>query len=155
MRRKDRQISDREAILRVMEGCDVCRVAFHGENYPYVVPMNFGMKAEGEDITLYFHCAQSGEKLERMDKDPRVAFEMDRGHRLVTEEESMNCTMAYECVMGQGRLERVPEGEKRAALELLMAHYHQEDFPIPEAVIPHTTVLRLRVERLTGKACRK
>ncbi len=155
MRRKDREIADMQEIIQIMEQCDVCRLAFHDQDYPYMVPMNFGMKVEGKKITLYFHSAQKGKKLELLARDPRVAFEMDRGHRLVLDDEKMACTMAYECVMGRGRVELVPEEEKYEALCLLMKHYHQEDFPFSKASIPHTAVLRLQVEEVTGKACRK
>lgn len=43
MRRKDREITEFEEIIDVMERCGVCRLALHDEEYPYIVPLNFGM----------------------------------------------------------------------------------------------------------------
>ena len=59
MRRSDREITDRNEILGVMEKCDVCRLALNDAEYgyPYILPLNFGMKADGEQIVLYFHGA--------------------------------------------------------------------------------------------------
>lgn len=60
MRRKDREITDRNRILDIMERCEVCRLAFHNEGYPYILPLNFGMKADADKIVLYFHSAPEG-----------------------------------------------------------------------------------------------
>ncbi len=62
MRRKDREIINKEQIWRIMQRCGVCRVAFHDAEYPYIVPLNFGI-GKGEPLTLYFHCAAQGKKL--------------------------------------------------------------------------------------------
>lgn len=152
MRRNDREIKSFEDIVKVMEKCDVCRIALHDEDYPYIVPLNFGMEVQGEKVTLYFHGAMEGRKYELMERDNRVCFEMDCAHRLVTEEESGNCTMEYESVIGRGRIETVPEEEKENALYILMRHYHQEDFAFNRAVVPRTRLFKLTVEELTGKA---
>lgn len=153
MRRSDREITGFSEIVRVMEQCDVCRLALH-DDYPYILPLNFGMEVEGTQITLYFHSAKAGKKFELLARDDRVGFEMDCGHRLVLDESNGNCTMGYESVMGRGRLEVVEDEEKQKGLRLLMAHYRREDFPYNEAVVPQTAVLKLTVEEITGKARR-
>lgn len=156
MRRSDREIKDRAEILRVMEKCEVMRLALHDEEYPYLVPVNFGMEVtEDGTVLLYIHSAKTGKKLELIEKDNRVSFEMDCETRLVPEVQKKNCTMAYESVIGRGRIDILPEEEKKRALDILMKHYHQEEFEYNLAVIPHTTVLRLTVESLTGKANHK
>ena len=74
MRRTDREIKEFEEIVKVMEKCEVCRLAFHDGGYPYILPLNFGMKVEGEKITLYFHGALEGKKYRLMAADNRVGF---------------------------------------------------------------------------------
>lgn len=151
MRRKDREITDLNEILSVMKKCDVCRLALHDEPYPYILPLNFGMEVEGEQITLYFHGANAGKKYELLARDPHVGFEMDCGHMLVLDEAQGNCTMAYESVMGTGIIEIVPDTEKEAALRRLMAHYRAADFPYNPKAIPVTTIMKLTVNAVTGK----
>lgn len=152
MIRKDREISDRAAHLAIIDACDVCRVCLNGEDgYPYVVPLNFGVEVAGDDVTLYFHCASRGQKLDLLSRDPRATFEMDCDHELIFYDERMSCTMGYRSVIGRGRLEVVPEEEKLHGLEVLMRHYHAEDFEFSLKPLPVTTVLRLRVEQMTGK----
>ena len=63
--------------------------------------------------------------------------------------------MAYQSVIGQGELSMVPEEEKQHALEVLMAHYHLDEFPVNPATVPHTTVFQLKVLRMTGKHRRR
>lgn len=152
MRRSDREICDIGKIIQVMEKCDVCRLAFNDEEYPYIIPLNFGMKVEDGRIYLYFHGAAAGKKYELIERDNRVCFEMDCSHNLVTDETNGNCTMEYESVIGRGRIEVLPAEDKYEALYLIMKHYHKETFEFNKAVIPKTTVLRLAVESITGKA---
>ncbi|MCK5248205.1 pyridoxamine 5'-phosphate oxidase family protein, partial [Candidatus Bipolaricaulota bacterium] len=53
MRRQDREIAGTERLWGILRSAEVCRVAFCAENWPYIVPMNFGCL----DGKLYFHCA--------------------------------------------------------------------------------------------------
>ncbi len=152
MRRHDRELTDIKEIIRVIKKCDVCRLALHNDGYPYILPLNFGMQTDGKNITLYFHGANEGTKYELIKKDNRVSFEMDTSHQLVMNPEKGTCTMKYESVIGHGRIEIVPESEKEHALSVLMAQYHQEEFSYNKAVIPATTVMKLMVEQVTGKA---
>lgn len=155
MRRSDREIKEFEEIVAVMEKCDVCRIALNGDGYPYIVPLNFGMCVKDGQIELYFHGAQEGTKYDLIEKDPRASFEMDCGHRLVTEADRGNCTMEYQSVIGQGHMEVLSDEEKYDALCILMKHYHQEDFAFNKVVMPQTKVFKLVVEKVTGKARRK
>ncbi len=152
MRRKDREIVERDVFFAIMRRCDVCRVGLNDpEGYPYILPLNFGMDATDDAITLYFHGATEGRKYELLALDNRVSFEMDCGHTLMLDEVDQNCTMAYESVMGRGTLEILPEEEKLAAICVLMGHYRAEDFPYNPASLSHTAVMRLRVESVTAK----
>ena len=151
MRRRDREITDRNEIIDVMKRCDVCRLALNDEGYPYILPLNFGMEADEENIVLYFHGAEKGRKYELIEKDNRVSFEMDCAHRLVVDEERGHCTMEYESVIGRGRVEMVQEEEKREALRSLMRQYHPENVNFDERAMPRTSVFKLTVEEMTGK----
>ena len=156
MRRKDREITDFEQITAVMEQCDVCHVAFQGEDYPYVGPMNFGLAVEGDEVTLYFHGAQTGKKHELMHRSNKVSFVMEHTHPIVTGPQVGECeaTMEYESVMGTGILEYVSDDEKVEGLEAILAHYHVvegERYHFHQEVVPRVAVLRLRVNELTAK----
>ena len=151
MRRKDREITDFQEMIAIMERCDVCRIALHDGDYPYMLPLSFGLDVQEEQVFLYFHAASEGKKLDLIARDNRAAFEMDCGHQLVLNEEKMSCTMAYESVMGHGTIELVPEEEKYSALKILMRHYHAEDFPFDTRPVKVTAVLKMTVADMTAK----
>ena len=155
MRRKDREITSVIEMVEVMKKCDVCRVALNNNGYPYIIPLNFGIKTEGEQITLYFHGADEGKKYELIRQDNRASFEMDCSHKLIADRDGCRCTMGYESIVGRGRIEIVSEEEKRDALCALMKQYHEDDFPFREEVVSRTTVMKLTVEEMTGKRNRK
>lgn len=153
VRRKDREVIGTDALEDILRRCQVCYVAFQGEAYPYVVPLNFGYVREGEAFTLYFHCATEGKKLEMMRKNPRVAIAMDGDSRLVAKGESAAAyTMAYESLMATGTLRQVEGPEKETGLSALMRQYAPEKtFAFDDATLGRVAVLRLDVEGLTGK----
>lgn len=152
MRRNDREIKNFDDIVSVMEKCGICRLAIHDEEFPYILPLNFGMRAADRRITLYFHGALKGKKYELLAKNNKVGFEMDCSHRLVTNADEGKCTMEYESVIGQGIIDMVPEDEKLEALDILMAHYPvDKSFKYNMSFVPATAVMKLTVQSLTGK----
>ncbi|MCI8466234.1 MAG: pyridoxamine 5'-phosphate oxidase family protein [Lachnospiraceae bacterium] len=154
MRRSDRELKDREQMIEVMKKCDVCRLALNDEGYPYILPLNFGMEEKEGQVILYFHGAAEGKKYELIEKDNRASFEMDCSHELATTygKDGCSCTMKYESVVGRGRIELVSAQEKYDALRILMGHYHEEECAFNQAVMSHTTVFKLMVEQMSGKA---
>lgn len=155
MRRSDREIRNMDEIIRIMEKCDVCRLALFDETYPYILPLNFGFQWEDNRVTLYFHGADQGKKYGLIRRNSHAGFEMDCAHRLVAGSEACGYSMEYESVVGRGRIEMVPEEEKEQALRILMKHYCKEEVAFNRAVLAKTAVLRLLVEEITGKAHRR
>lgn len=71
MRKADREIHDREILKAILDMCDVMNVAFFDEDYPYIVPLNFGYEFE-DDLVLYFHHGPEGHKNDLIEKNPKV-----------------------------------------------------------------------------------
>lgn len=151
MRRKDREITDFQEIIHIIKQCDVCRIALNDGDFPYIVPLNFGLDVQGEQVFFYFHCAMEGKKLDLIARDNRAAFEMDCDHNFILYEERMSCTMGYASVMGHGTIETVPEEDKYQALKILMRQYHAEDFQFNTDMMKVTTVLKMTVTDMTAK----
>ena len=151
MRRKDREITDFDEIVAIMRRCDACRLAFNDGDYPYIVPLNFGLDVQDGTVYLYFHSAREGKKIDLLRNNNRVTFEMDCNHRIILYDERMSCTMGYESMMGHGIIELLPEEEKYEALKILMRQYHNEDFAFNTKMMKATAVMRLTVTDMTGK----
>ena len=151
MRRKDREITQPSQILDIVRRCEVCRLAMHDGEYPYIVPMNFGMTESEGQVVLYFHCASAGKKLDLLRANPHVAFEMDCDCEIASIPDQGDCTMTFRSVMGQGIVTFVEGEEKLRALDLLVSRYHPEGFDWDRSYIPATTVLKLTVHTMTAK----
>lgn len=157
MRRQDREITGFDNIMNVMRSCKVCHVAFFDNEYPYVVPMTFGLEIKDNNkINLYFHGAKEGKKHELMKKNNKVSFVMENTHGIVTGPQvgACECTMEFECVMGTGMMEYVSEEEKLAALQTMLSQYDVKEGPnyhFHHEVMPRIHVLRLRVNSLSAK----
>ena len=151
MRQKNREIKDINKIAEVIDACEVYRIAINGEEYPYIVPLNFGYEM-GENLVLYFHSALEGMKIDLIKKKNKVSFEMDTAHELYSEESRGYCTFRYKSVIGTGEIYFIEdEKEKENALQKIMNHYHMEDFPWSRAAMPRTLVYKLEVRTITGK----
>lgn len=152
MRQKNREVTDRDEILEIMRRCDVCHPALNDDGYPYIIPLNFGLLVDDDSITLVFHSALEGTKLDLIRNDNRASFEMDCNHELQYFEEKGYCTMAYESVIGKGRIYFLNESEKTEALRSIMVQYHHEkNTYFNPAAVSRTAVYVLKVETLTGK----
>ena len=155
MRRKDREVTDFEEILSILRKCDVCRLALNDGDYPYLLPLNFGLAVEDGRAVLSFHGAMEGKKYDLLEKDPRASFEVDCGHRLLFDEGAGYCTMEYESVVGRGQIVFLSEEEKEAALDVLVRQYHPEGFAYNRAALSRTRIFKLVVEEMTAKRKRK
>ena len=152
MRQKNREITNFNEIVEVIRSCDVCRLALNDDGYPYIVPLNFGLDVTDGTIKLYFHSALEGYKLDLIKKDNRASFEMDCKHQLQYFEEKGYCTMAYESVVGRGKIRILDEKEKMDALKKIMGQYHKDkEAYFNPAAISRTLVYVLTVEKITGK----
>lgn len=151
MRRKDREITDFHDIMNIMNKCDTCRLALFDQEYPYIVPLNFGVNIEDGQLYLYFHSANQGTKLDLIRQNNKATFEMDCEHNIILYDERMSCTMGYASVIGHGEIEFVDEDDKYEALKILMKHYHHEDFQFNTNMMKATTVFRLKVLDMIGK----
>ena len=131
MIRKDREITDLNEQLAIIDACDVCRIALNDPEtgFPYVVPLNFGVDVQNGQVTLYFHSARRGTKLDLIAQDNRATFEMDCDHQFIFYDERMSCTMGYRSVIGHGLIEILPDEERTHGLDILMRHYHAEEYP--------------------------
>ena len=156
MRRNDRVVTDWEKITAIIRRCEVCHIAFHGGEYPYVVPLNFGFEVRGKQLFLYFHGAAEGRKHELLRENPKVAFSMEHmlGISGPTNGMACRCSAFYESVMGEGILEYIEGEEKITALHCLMQHYTPNSssrLHFEPKVLKKTAALRLTVHSLTAK----
>ena len=152
MRRSEREITDKNEIFEILSGCQVIRLALFDKEYPYIVPLSFGLERKGEEITVFFHCANEGKKNDLLKSNSRVCVEADIFGGCFGE--GMNLTTAYKSVIGFGNCKKCEGEEKLRGLELLLSHCGRE----PDramlskcAALDVTAVYKITLDELTGK----
>lgn len=151
LRRKDRALDEPEA-LRLLQASEWGVLATVDEGgWPYAVPVNHVVV----DGNLIIHCATVGHKLANLACNPRVSY------CAVTLAEPLPLELAtrYESVIVFGQAQVLTdEAEKRAALRALGLRFAPEHAALVECEIDkdlaRTTVVRVTMERITGKARR-
>lgn len=153
MRRSDKEITEFAEKLEVLDRCDVIRLGMVDDGKAYVVPVNFGYNVENGQISIYFHCAGEGRKIDVLAKNPNVFFEADYNFDVVKGETACRWTARYASVMGEavaGQL--VSEKEKIAAFRIIMKKYGYEGEPhFDSAALARTHLYRLTVTDITAK----
>ena len=153
MRRKDRQIEVSAEIIDILQKADVCRIALADENVPYIVTMNFGLTKNGT-TSLYFHSASEGKKINILKKNNLVCFQADIEHEFFLHDIACGCSMKYRSVVGMGRMYFVTDlSEKLEALQSIITHYTKKtEYEFKDIMVERTTVIRLDIEEISGKA---
>ena len=154
MRRKEREITGIDEKLKIIDQCKVCRLGMSDNGQPYIVPLSFGWRFEDNKLTLYFHSANEGKKIDILKTNKRVCFEIDTDFRLIEGSEACNYSCAYASIIGSGSIEFItnPE-EKITGLNSLMKHQTGKDIEhhYSEEALATVTVYKMNVEEFSGK----
>jgi hypothetical protein len=148
MRRKDKEISNKSGIETIIKNAKVCRLGMINGDKPYIVPLCFGYHYN----SLYFHGAIKGLKIDLIRANPNVCFEFDKLTETIESENACDFSMKYQSVIGTGKAVFI-EGlaEKRQALEIIKTQYSDKQFEFPENMLKATAVIKVEIERMTGK----
>jgi uncharacterized protein len=149
VRRKDREITDPEALKNVLKSTKYVTIAMCMDDEPYLVSVSHGYD-EAQNC-LYFHCASEGKKLVYLQANCKVWGQamLDYG---VTDE----CDYAYTSVQFSGKVTFLKNlAEKQHAIEVMVRQLSAE----PEAKLAKikpeklndTFMGRIDIEALTGK----
>ncbi|MEA5060148.1 MAG: pyridoxamine 5'-phosphate oxidase family protein [Candidatus Pelethousia sp.] len=153
MRRFDRAVTGLQDMLAILEKSKVLHLGMTGPEGPYVVPLNFAYRESNGILTLFFHCAQSGKKVDMLAADDRVCFEVDCSHQLVEGTTACSYGYSYESVIGFGKARLLTDQkEKIDGLSALIMRFSQaEAFEFDPSVVERTAVYVIDVAHITGK----
>lgn len=148
MRRKDRQISEAEA-LAIADRCAWAALSMIQENnMPYCVPISIARMGN----SLYFHCAKEGEKINILRANPNVCVVCVDSVRPDPE----HYTVEYESAIIRGTTREITDTESKIeALRQICQRYaasHMDQFDrIIQTSLPNTGVWEIRITEITGK----
>ena len=152
MRRSEREITDKNEIFEILSACQVVRAAFSDDEYPYVVPLSFGVSKEGERPVVFFHCANEGKKVELIEKNNRVCIEADVFDGYCGE--GIKITTLYKSVIGFGKVYKCEGNERITGLRVLMEHcgYYPDDETLKTcAAFEKVAIYKIVLDSIFGK----
>ena len=153
MRRSDREVTDIAQIQAILDSCKTCHLAMVDGGRPYVVPLSYGYTLTDGVLTLYFHSAKEGRKIDVLRAQSAVCFEMTcEGEGTYVEEPACNSGCYFASVIGFGDAVFVEDaGEKCAALSQLMRHQAHMEVTFTPAQAESVCVLKVTATEFTGK----
>ena len=153
MRRKDREITDTIRIADIISRCTCCRIGFHDDGEVYIVPLNFGYEARDNTYVFYFHGAREGRKIDLIQKNPHVGFEMDTNYALNEADMACGHSARFQSIIGNGTVSMVSElEEKKLGLSLLMEHNTgKREWDFDEKMLNAVAVFKLVVTKMSCK----
>jgi nitroimidazol reductase NimA-like FMN-containing flavoprotein (pyridoxamine 5'-phosphate oxidase superfamily) len=154
MRRKDKEIADINDKMAIVAKCKVCRLGLSENNYPYVIPLNYGYTCEDEILTFYFHSAKEGRKMEIIRSNNNVCIEIDCDTQLIEGMKPCNYGYAFKSIVGFGKISFLETNdEKTFGLNCLTKHQTENDttHDYTENELNNVCVYKMTVETFTGK----
>jgi uncharacterized protein len=149
MRRNDRQWDDAAAMALLQHGEYGVLSSADNDNRPYGIPVNYVVM----EAQIFFHCAPEGHKLDNIIANDRVSFCVVGKTEVLPDKFATR----YESVVVSGRAAIVDDRVlKKNALRALVVKYAPDHIAAGDAYIDklmdQTAVVRISIDRLTGKA---
>jgi len=150
LRRKDKEITDVNALKKILKTTKYITIALSANNQPYLVSLSHGY--DEEHNCLYFHCAKEGRKLHYLKSNNSTWGQalLDHGYS------EGECTHLYASVHFSGKVTLIENlEEKRRAIECMTKQLDKN----PEALmaklnldkLKNTVMGRIDIGYMSGK----
>ena len=152
MTKRERQVTNPQQIMKIMDEGKVLHLGLAVDNEPYVVPMNYGYTNEDGKLVIYLHSAVRGKKLDMVQANPKVFFSIDCDRMPFEGRVPCQYGMVYSSIMGRGTATLVEDPEaKMEAMSIFMKSQTGKDFTFNERLVSIVTVIRIDVAEYTAK----
>ena len=149
MRRKDRQLTDFNDIIDILQRADTIHLGIHNDPFPYVVPLSFGFETHAEQITIYIHGAKDGLKHTLLERNNNVCIEATIFHRYVGTD--TNPSTEYESVIGFGTAQLIHGDEAIKGMNLICTHCDFDGFTFDPHALGFMHLYKITLSSITGK----
>ena len=151
MRRKDKEVTNQEEVEEILSNALVGRLGTCLNNIPYITPVNFVYDKD----KVYFHSALEGRKIENINSNPNVCFEIDKVISIIPGmQRPCATTTEYKSIIIFGDIQIVTDiEEKTFALNKLIEKYAPQSPKLSSSsgAITGTNVLVISIKEMTAK----
>jgi len=148
MRRKDREITDRNEIDEILSSTKVMHLALADGDSPFLVPVFYAY----DGAAMYFHSASAGTKIEILKRNPKVCFEISIDQGVIESDKACDFEAKHRTVIGFGKAGFIDdEVEKIQILNRIVGRFTDKKFDYPKENLRQTSVIRIEIESIKGK----
>lgn len=157
MRRTDREITNTEDILKIVDKAKILHLGLFDKDFPYIVPLHFGYEYKNGEFLFYLHGAKEGHKLDLIRENPNACIELECDVQLISGGDiPCKYSSTYGAFIGRGKAEILTNPEERIkGLELLMKNQTGRIFYIDESMATAVEVIKVTVSDFSAKARQK
>lgn len=145
MRRIDKKMSQ-EMVIALLTRGQVGVLSTISENgYPYGIAVNYVYYQD----KIYFHCAKTGQKIDNIKKNPKIAFTVYDSVEVIGDE----LNTKYQSVVVFGKAKMI-EPTEEILLELVKKYSNLPKEKVQSMInkeINITALVEIEIEHLTGK----
>ncbi|MCL1827824.1 MAG: pyridoxamine 5'-phosphate oxidase family protein, partial [Candidatus Cloacimonetes bacterium] len=150
----EKEITQIKDILAILSKCKVCRLGLVEGDRPYIIPLNYGFIWENEKLTLLFHSATEGKKLDIIKANNNACFEIDCDTMLKEGDTACDFAYAYKSVIGFGAIEYITGlKDKIFSLNTIIQHQTGKNtfYDFTEEQIKNVCIYKIICTSFTGK----
>lgn len=153
MRRKDREITDRNEIQRILQDSQVLRLGLMDDQYPYVLPLHYGFEFVGEELFVYMHTAKEGKMHDLVLENPASCIEIDNQVETISGGENpCRYSSTFASVIARGKIRLVEDVEgKIHGLKRLMFQQTGREFEFSREMTEAVAVWCFKADNYTAK----
>jgi nitroimidazol reductase NimA-like FMN-containing flavoprotein (pyridoxamine 5'-phosphate oxidase superfamily) len=127
------------------------RMATSGpDNLPYITPVNYVYLND----SIYIHTGFSGRKIENINSNPDVCFEISSPGNLYVSEKACGFSMRYWSIIIEGKASFVEDSAmKREVIDALMDKYSMNlDYTPPtDEELKRVNIIEISTDKISGK----
>ncbi len=147
MRRKEREVTDPDKMQEIINKSTICRLGLVDNGEAYIVPVNFGYTSN----SLYFHSALEGRKVDLLNKNKRVTFEIE-GDYSIDKAGKTGCDVKYQSIFGKGTAHFIEDSEEKTrGLKAIMRQCTGSEYEIKPGRLNTVLVIRIDIDSMTCK----
>ena len=151
MRRKDREVTKKDDILRIIRDSKYLHLALNDEEFPYIVSMHYGF-IDSDSYVFYMHSAKEGHKIDLIKRNRNAAITLECNVCLQESKNACSYTSSFSSIFAKGTVSLVEsDEEKKMALELIMENQSGKHFEITDSMCDSVHIIKFVAKELTAK----
>jgi nitroimidazol reductase NimA-like FMN-containing flavoprotein (pyridoxamine 5'-phosphate oxidase superfamily) len=151
MRNKDKEITERDEMIEIIQSQKIVTIAMSKDNEPYLVTVNYAF--DREQSCFYFHCGYAGKKIDFLESNPMVWGQVldDRNYK------QGECNHKYQTVQFLGEVSFMRDREEKlSALNMLIEQLEEDPESLKEKYINENSLdkvnmVSIKVNEMWGK----